>query len=220
MVMLLTGRSSDNYSIQEIREYVEANRGDLIHVADIASNILSDKYYSMSMSENGNIVVFNINEREYADLNDIYELKDDEHKALKSLFEQKYVDYIYIDNFNELGGGLLEEPHSEDNGSSLCICMNIQSREGISDIRYILFFNDVKEAKSFENPLEYYNEGGFREIYNHKENTIRWICDNRYRIFSNNPHFRCEVYFIKGAEGIWICREEIDIPILEFFLYG
>lgn len=221
LIPLMMGCVSDKYSIEEIREYANTNQNILFYAADMASYVLRDDYYSMSASENGRIYIYDTREREYTDLDDVYETSEEDRRVLNIIFNQGYVNYIYINRYDNSDDKSQEQSDYREKDNKTCICMNIPGGRdfGYSEIRYILFFSDIQDVTDFTNPMEDYNKGGFKKKIDVADDSVKWTSDNRYRFWSDLP-VKFEAFIIKATDGIWICRWEIDVPLIEVLFHA
>ena len=180
-----------------------------MEIAEIASGCLSEDYPFVIRDEDGQIKVNTGAYGEYIDIEDFTEINDDDREKLRDLLGNSYIDSISRNTVLK----------ANSNSTDKHIRMHIKG-ELHGWINYYIYFVDPDDLSSFKNPMEGYDEGGFAQDLDYENNTVSWVSDHRYDLTSSEPHVAYRADLAETAEGIWICRCEMSIPLLYGFLYG
>lgn len=220
MMILLGGCSSGQYSLEKINKYAKANKEELTYIADVVANVLSYDYYRIFMDENGKLKVLSLNAKEHAkktsdfilSVDQIPEISDEEISVLTDFFESNYVDYISLIPCDS-EDSILREDQKDIVERTKDSYIEMHITENVNDC-YTINFIDIYDIACFRNPMEYYNEGGFKKEM--KKNIVIWTSDHRFDFFSGKAPLKYEAQLVNATEGIWISREKIYVP---FYLY-
>ncbi len=224
-MMLLSGCTTGKlHSIKEINEYVEDNEEELIHIAGIASGILTEEYRQFIMVD-GVLKVYSQEEREHAKTNaDFYidaenvpEISDDEIRIITDFLRNNYVNSISLVPYGSEHSIQFRQGYVTYDEENAYIEMGIEGdRWGHSG--YEICFIDSDDVSNFRNPLDWYAEGKFKETIDQKNNSAHWVYDKRFNPFIREAApIKYEAYLNKAAKGIWVSSWDFDIPAYCYF---
>lgn len=220
MTILLEGCTSGRYSLDKISKYAITNKEELTYIADVAADVLSKDYYCIFMDEDEKLKVLSLSAKEHAkkttdfilSADQISEISDEEIKELTNFFKKNYVDYISLIPYDS-ENSILRKDQKDIVEETTDSYIEMQITEN-TNVDYTISFIDINDISYFRNPMEVYDEGGFRKEV--KKNRVIWTSDHRFDFFSGTAPVKYEAQLVNAAEGIWISREKIYVP---FYLY-